>query len=104
MPSSRVWFALAVLGTVIPWAFFGGWFAQNGLSPLSFVADLFTNGAAAGFSADVMISIAVFWLWSFFDARREEVTRWWLVLPAGFTVGLSLALPLYLGLREKESA
>jgi hypothetical protein len=34
------------------------------------------------------------------DARRLGVRRWWLVLPAAFLVGLSLALPLYLYLRH----
>ncbi|SFJ32181.1 DUF2834 domain-containing protein [Celeribacter neptunius] len=104
MPGSRFWFLLALLGTVIPWVFFGSWFAANGLSPLAFIADLFVNGAAAGFSADVLISIATFWIWSYFDAKRQGIRLWWLVLPASFTVGLSLALPLYLGLREKEAA
>ncbi|WP_417266837.1 DUF2834 domain-containing protein [Celeribacter baekdonensis] len=102
MPSSRVWFLLAAIGTLIPWIFFGSWFATNGFAPISFLMDLFANGAAGGFSSDVLISITVFWIWSYFDARREGVARWWLVVPAGVTVGLSLALPLYLGLREKE--
>lgn len=42
----------------------------------------------------------VFWVWSFVDARTHHVKQWWLVIPAGFNVGLSLALPLYLFLRE----
>ena len=33
-------------------------------------------------------------------ARTQNIQRWWLVLPASFTVGLSLALPLYLYLRD----
>lgn len=37
----------------------------------------------------------------FFDSRTLGVAHWWLVLPAGFCVGLSLALPLYLYFREK---
>ena len=90
----------AILGTVLPWLFFGSFFAASGLDIPGFVAGLFANGAAAGFSTDVLISIAVFWLWSLGDARRHAITNWWLVLPAGFTVGLSLALPLYLWLRE----
>ena len=100
MPSRSTWIAFCVVGTLVPWAFFGSFFATNGLAPISFVKGLFANGAAAGFSTDVLISIAVFWLWSFYDAKREDIRNWWLVLPAGFTVGLSLALPLYLALRE----
>ena len=91
---------MAVLGTVVPWIFFGQFFAAHGFAPWSFVAGLFANGAAGGFVADVLISIVVFWVWSFADARRLGIGLWWLVLPAGCLVGLSLALPLYLYLRE----
>lgn len=90
----------AVVGTVVPWLFFAGFFAQNGLDIPGFAGGLFANGAAGGFSADVLISIAVFWIWSYRDAGQHGITQWWLVLPAGCTVGLSLALPLYLWLRE----
>lgn len=90
---------MCVIGTVIPWAFFGSFFAANGFDVPLFVRGLFANGAAGGFSADVMISIAVFWVWSFHDSRQKGLRQWWLVLPAGSLVGLSLALPLYLYLR-----
>lgn len=91
---------MAVIGTLVPWAFFGSFFAANGLDVPSFLAGLFANGAAGGFSADVLISIAVFWVWSWRDARQHGIGRWWWVLPSGCLVGLSLALPLYLWLRE----
>lgn len=89
----------AVLGTVIPWIFFARFFFQNGLNLLLILQSLFANGAAGGFSADVLISIVVFLVWSFADARKYNIRNWWLVLPACFTVGLSLALPLYLILK-----
>lgn len=89
-----------IAGTVIPWAFFAQFLITNGPDPMLFLRGLFANGAAGGFASDVLISIAVFWLWSFVDARRQGIARWWLVLPAGALVGLSLALPLYLYLRE----
>ena len=56
----KIYLFFSVGGTVIPWVFFGNWFAENGLAPLVFFADLFANGAAAGFSADVLLSIVVF--------------------------------------------
>jgi len=105
MPGRGFWIIMMVLGTLVPWGFFQQFFFENGLSPLGFVQALFANGAAGGFSADVLISIAAFWVWSFYDARRERIRLWWLTLPAGMTVGLSLAMPLYLALREgKETA
>lgn len=94
----------AALGTVVPWLFFGGFFAANGIDIAAFATGLFANGAAGGFSADVLISLPVFWLWSRCDARQYGVAAWWLVLPAGLCVGLSLALPLYLYLRHDRAA
>ncbi len=94
----------AALGTAVPWLFFGGFFAANGIDIAAFAAGLFANGAAGGFTVDVLISMLVFWLWSYRDARQHGVAAWWLVLPAGLCVGLSLALPLYLYLRHDRAA
>lgn len=91
----------AIMGTVIPWFFFARFFAAEGLDLGLFVQSLFANGAAGGFVADVLISIVVFLVWSYTDARKQGIRRWWLVLPATFLVGLSLSLPLYLYLREE---
>lgn len=93
---------MAVVGTVIPWLFFGSFFSQYGFDIPRFLQSLFANEPAGGFSADVLISILVFWVWSWRDAAERKVARWWLVLPASCSVGLSLALPLYLYLRERE--
>lgn len=96
----NVYLVLAILGTVVPWWFFGGFFALNGFDVIGFLAALYVNGAAAGFSTDVLLSILVFWIWSFRDAKQLAIKQWWWVLPTGCTVGLSLALPLYLYWRE----
>lgn len=96
--------AMAVIGTVVPWIFFGSFFGQYGPDIRLFLRSLFASGPASGFSADVLISILVFWVWSWRDAARRGVTAWWLVLPASFFVGLSLAFPLYLYLREQREA
>ena len=91
--------AAAVVGTLVPWFFFARFFATEGFDLPLFVEQLFALDPAAGFSSDVLISIAVFLPWSFLDARRTGVPHWWLVVPASFLVGLSLSLPLYLLLR-----
>lgn len=102
MTIRHFYLAAAVVGTVIPWLFFGSFFVQHGLAIPLFAQSLFANGPAAGFSADVLISILIFWVWSWRDARRHCPDRWWMILPASFFVGLSLALPLYLYLREGD--
>lgn len=102
MPLKTFYLIMAVAGTLLPWIFFGSFFSANGFDLVAFITSLFANGAAGGFSIDVLLSISVFWVWSFVDAARTGTRRWWLVLPASFTVGLSLALPLYLYLRIEE--
>lgn len=102
MTIRNFYLAVAVFGTVVPWMLFGSFFMQHGPDIPLFLRSLFVNGAAGGFSADVLISILIFWVWSWRDAARHRVERWWLVLPASFFVGLSLALPLYFYLREPE--
>ena len=100
--NKNIWLVLAVVGTVIPWIFFGRFFALNGLDIPLFIQSLFANGPAAGFSADVLISIVVFWFWATIDGRKHNVRLWWLIFPAGCTVGLSLAMPLYFYLRTED--
>lgn len=92
--------AAAVVGTVVPWVFFASYFAVSGIEASRIIQSLFANGAASGFVSDVLISIIVFWIWSWDDAKRRRVKYWWLVIPAGFFVGLSLAMPLYFFFRE----
>ena len=87
-----------------PWWFFTSYFAISGIEATGIVQSLFANGAAGGFVADVLISILVFWFWSWNDAKHHKIKYWWLVLPAGFFVGLSLAMPLYFFLRESRIA
>lgn len=103
MKIARLFYIIcAVIGTIVPWFFFASFLSKEGFNiPLLFQS-LFVNGAAGGFSSDVLISIVVFLVWSFGDAQQKQVKHWWLVLPASCLVGLSLALPLYLYLRSAD--
>ncbi len=98
----RFYLLMAILGTVIPWIFFTRFIGVEGFDIPLFARSLFVNGAAAGFSADLLLSLLTFWVWSFADSRKKGVNLWWLVIPAGLTVGLSLAMPLYLYLRTES--
>ena len=97
----RFYGIMCVVGTIVPWLFFADFFASFGLDVVQFVSLPFANAVAGGFTADILISIAVFGVWSYLDAVREGVRNWWLVVPSTLCVGLSLSLPLYLLLRER---
>lgn len=97
-----IYLIAAVLGTLIPWAFFGAFIASEGLNLTRFIEQLFANNPASGFTADILISSFVFWLWAWYDATQRDIKRWWIIIPANLLVGLSLALPLYLFMRAEE--
>jgi hypothetical protein len=47
---------LAIVGAVVPYGFFFGFIAAEGLNLSGFVSALFANGPAGGFTADLLIS------------------------------------------------
>ena len=97
MKSLKPFYLIAcVVGTVVPWYFFALFFMQEGFNVIALFQNFFSGNAASGAASDLLVSITVFWVWSFFDARAKGIKQWWLVIPATALVGLSLALPLYL--------
>lgn len=87
----NVFLVLSVLGAVVPYIFFMMFFAQEGLNVTAFIAALFVNGAAGGFTADLLISSFAFWVFLF--AQKAQRIPLYIVL--NLTIGLSCALPLY---------
>ncbi len=94
----HVFLVLAILGAIVPYIFFLSFFADSGIVLTTFVTALFANGAAGGFTADLLISSLAFWLFLF--ARRAP--RIWLYVLVNLTIGLSCALPLYFYVLVKE--
>ena len=88
---------LAILGTVVPYIFFLDFLAAHAV--VDFIPALFVNGAAGGFSADLLITSFAFWcyLWH----KKEPYIAGYVA--ANLLVGLSLALPLYLFLRSRPT-
>lgn len=90
----------AILGTVVPYAFFGNFMLEHDANLNEFVRQLFANSPASGFTADLLITSTVFWLWSFQESRRMGMRNWWIYVLLNLTVGLSCALPLFLFFRQ----
>ncbi len=100
--SGRRWFylAAAVLGGILPYVFLLGYFAEHGLDLVGFVGALFANRVSTGFAVDLVISSLVFWPFMWGEARRLGMGRRWAYVLLNLTVGLSLALPLFLFFRQ----
>ena len=91
----NIFLLLVVIGTVIPYLFFIPFFAEQGLAVTTFATALFANGAASGFTSDLLISSFAFWLFLF----HQKTERIWLYILLNLTIGLSCALPLYFYLK-----
>ena len=99
----NVYLVAAVIGAIIPICFFAQFIQLNGVDLPAFTKALFVNGAAGGFSSDLLISSFVFWANMFQQARTSSAPKPWLFMVINLCVGLSCALPAYLYAREKAA-
>ena len=100
MTRKNIYLMLAVAGAVIPYIFFVQHFADVGLDVADFLAAIFANGAAGGFTADLLISSLVFWIAMFHRRSLDKGPKPWLFMVLNLTIGLSCALPAYLYANE----
>ena len=102
MKSKTIYLILCVIGVVLPYWQFVPWLAANGMNFPLFFHQLFANRISAFFGMDVIVSAVALLIF----VRRERshlpgLARW-LPLIAVLTVGVSLALPLFLYQRERN--
>ena len=102
MNLKTTYLVLAVTGAIVPYLFFFQYFGETGFGLSTFVTALFVNGAAGGFSADVLISSFVFWLFLFQQRNRGHGPGPAVFIVLNLLIGLSCALPAYLYAREKK--
>ena len=93
-----IYLILAIIGALVPYAFFLDFFSTEGWLLETFIGGLFVNGAAGGFAADVLLSSLVFWVY-LFNAREKGL---WVYIAINLTIGLSCALPCYLYIRQRR--
>ena len=103
MSKKNLYLLLAIVGAVVPYVFFIQHFAATGFGLADFVAALFVNPAASGFTADLLISSLVFWSFMFYRHGDGKGARplWFVII--NLTIGLSCALPAYLYASEAAS-
>jgi len=104
MSKKKLYLVLAFAGAIIPYIFFVQHFTEVGFALSNFLSALFVNGAAGGFTADLLITSLVFWIFMFHRAGRGDAPKpfWFIII--NLTIGLSCALPAYLYASEGEDA
>jgi hypothetical protein len=101
MKPKNVYLLLCVLGAVLPYSQFVPWVMENGLNFGLLVRQLFANRISGFFGLDVLVSSAVLLVFMRVEGRVLRMRLRWLPIIALCTVGVSLALPLFLYLRER---
>lgn len=96
----RLYLAGAVLGVAIPYAYFIPFLLEHGLDMGLFFSQLFASYIAAFFGVDVIVSSLVLWVFVFTEGTRRGMRHLWVYVLCNLVVGVSLALPLFLYVRE----
>lgn len=97
----KIYLFLAIIGAIVPYLFFFQFIQAEGINIITFVSALFVNGAAGGFSADLLLTSFIFWLFMFLQVKESNGPKPALFIVLNLTIGLSCALPAYLYAREK---
>jgi hypothetical protein len=99
----RVYVILAAAGLVLTWYHNLNFLMETGSVDIrDFILACFVNHASASIAWDVSIAAATFLTWSYVEARRLQMPRWWLMPVLTLGVALAFAFPLFLLLRERR--
>jgi hypothetical protein len=93
---------LCFLGVALPYSQFVPWVIEHGLDMRLFVHQLFANRIGGFFGMDVFISAVALIGFVRNEGGRLKMDRLWLPIASVLLVGVSLRLPLFLYLRERE--
>ena len=99
-----LYLVLAIIGAIVPYAFFFQHFSSEGYALSGFVGALFANPAAGGFTSDVLLTSAVFWIAMFQQRKQGNGPSPALFIVLNLLIGLSCALPAYLYARQAQTS
>ena len=98
----HVYLALCVPGIALPYWKLVPWVMDHGLNLSLLFQELFATRIGAFFGLDVIVSAIVLLLFIVTESRRLALSLLWLPIIATLLVGVSLGLPLFLYLRQRQ--
>ena len=101
MNRKNTYLFLCILGAAIPYSQFVPWVLENGLQVGLLIRQLFVNRISAFFGLDVLVSSVVLLVFMHVEGRMRRIRFRWMPIVGLCAVGVSLALPLFLYLRER---
>jgi hypothetical protein len=100
MNPKTTYLALCFAGVLLPYWQFVPWVWQHGLNLPLLARELFANRIGAFFGMDVLVSAIVLIVFMRLESSRLNVPRRRIPVLAVLLVGVSLAFPLFLYMRE----
>lgn len=98
-----IYILLCIAGTLLPLSVFVPWLSTHGFDVPLLLQQAVSTPISAFAWSDVLVSGIAVAVFVIVEGRRLQLRRWWLPL-ACLVVGPSLALPLFLLLRERHLA
>lgn len=91
-----------ILGTILPYSQFIPFLIEHGFDFQLFFEQLFANQISSFFAMDLIVTSVILWIFVFVEGRRLEMKNLWIYIVSNLLVGVSLALPLFLLMRERK--
>ena len=94
--------AIALVGLLVIWYFNIQFMIDHGVdSEWIFFNEIYVNNASSSITNDLFTVAFVFMIWSFFEARRLEMSNWWLYMGLTVFIAIAFSLPLFLLMRDR---
>ncbi len=97
-----IYFLLCILGFVLPYSQFIPFTLEHGLDIKLFFEQLFANKISGFFGMDVIVSSLTLWAFVFWEGARLKMQNLWVYVACNLLVGVSLGLPLFLLMRQRQ--
>ena len=102
-----IYFFLAIIGFIAPNVFVAKESIETGnillwLDPPATLQAMFGTTISTAFVVDLLAVVLVFFVWTYFEARKLEIKKVWLIWLLTLLFGLGGSFPLFLYWREKK--
>jgi site-specific recombinase len=97
-----IYLIFSIVGFMLPYSQLIPFLLDHGLNLSLFWSQLFVNQISSDFAFDLFVSSVVFWIFVFKEGTRLNLKFLWVYVVVNLIVGLSFALPLFLGMRSRH--
>lgn len=107
MKAQRLYLIMAIMGFIAPSILVLLESVETGnillyTNPMATIEGMFANRISTIFMIDLLFTVFVFFLWTYFDSKKNGVKNIWAVWILTMLFGLAGGFPFYLYLKEKS--